>query len=126
MTTTPFGEAMKRLRRERGVTQKQMAAAIGVSGAYLSALERGQRGAPSFDLIQKISGYLHVIWDEQDALFDVASISHPKATLDTSGLPGEYTAFANRLAQAIRSLPPDTIAQMDELLEKARIAAKQR
>ncbi|OLP54025.1 transcriptional regulator [Rhizobium rhizosphaerae] len=125
MTTTPFGEAMQRLRQARGVTQKQMAAAIGVSGAYLSALERGQRGAPSFDLIQKISGYLHVIWDEQDQLFEVASLSHPKVTLDTSGLPAGHMAFANRLAQAIRTLPPDLIAEMDELLEKARNPAKQ-
>jgi DNA-binding XRE family transcriptional regulator len=42
---TPFGEAMHRLRAERGISQKQMAAAIGVSPAYLSALEHGKRCA---------------------------------------------------------------------------------
>src|SRR5690606_23042443 len=51
---TPFGERMRRLRAEKGVTQKEMAEAIGVSAAYLSALEHGRRGVPSWTLLQQI------------------------------------------------------------------------
>lgn len=94
---TPFGEAMRELRRRKGVSQKQMAAAIGVSAAYLSALEHGKRGAPSFDFLQRVAGYFNVIWDEADELFRIADISDPKVVLDTSGLPPGHTAFANRL-----------------------------
>ena len=54
---TPFGERIRALRIERGVSQKEMAAAIGVSPAYLSALEHGRRGVPSWTLLQKIIGY---------------------------------------------------------------------
>ena len=43
---TPFGERVRRLRRERGLLLKDMAAHLGVSSAYLSALERGERGKP--------------------------------------------------------------------------------
>ena len=53
---TPFGERLRALRAERGVSQKDMAAAIGGSAAYLSALEHGRRGAPTWTLIQKIIG----------------------------------------------------------------------
>ncbi|RVB09975.1 XRE family transcriptional regulator, partial [Mesorhizobium sp. M7A.F.Ca.CA.004.05.1.1] len=60
---TPFGEKLRTLRGERGVRQKDMAAAIGVSAAYLSALEHGRRGAPTWTLIQKIIGYFNIIWD---------------------------------------------------------------
>ncbi|TIT83335.1 MAG: helix-turn-helix transcriptional regulator, partial [Mesorhizobium sp.] len=35
---TPFGEKLRALRAERGLSQKAMAEAIGVSAAYLSAL----------------------------------------------------------------------------------------
>ena len=35
---TPFGIRLRELREERGVTQKDMAAALRVSPAYLSAL----------------------------------------------------------------------------------------
>ncbi len=116
---TPFGAAVRKIRKERGITQKAMAIALGVTPAYLSALESGKRGKPGFDFLQRVAGYLHIIWDEADELFRVAAISHPRVVVDTSGLPPEYTAFANRLAAGIRELRPETIHQMTELLSKA-------
>lgn len=115
---TPFGEAMRELRRQKGVTQKQLAKAIGVSPAYLSALEHGKRGQPTFELLQRITGYFHIIWDEADQLFGAARMSDPKVVLDTAGLPAAYTDFANRLAGVIRSLSPDVIEEMQKLLKK--------
>jgi len=53
---TPFGKRVRELRAEKGVTQKEMAAALGVSAAYLSALENGQRSAPGWDFLQRIIG----------------------------------------------------------------------
>ncbi|WP_117194622.1 helix-turn-helix domain-containing protein [Rhizobium terrae] len=117
---TPFGHAMRELRRRKGVTQKALAEAIGVTPAYLSALEHGRRGRPTFELLQRIAGYFNVIWDEAEELFRLAETSHPKVVLDTAGLPPSYTGFANRLAQRIRTLPPDVIEEMNRLLEKPR------
>ena len=51
---TPFGERVRKLRRERGLMLKDMAAHLGVSSAYLSALERGERGKPTWALIQGV------------------------------------------------------------------------
>ena len=122
---TPFGEAMHRLRQQRGVTQKQMAAAIGVSPAYLSALEHGKRGAPSFEFLQRVAGYFNVIWDDADELFGLAALSDPRVVLDTSGLPADHTAFANRLAGRIRGLSGETIRILEDVLEKARFPDKE-
>ena len=44
---TPFGLKVRELRLKKGITQKALAAALGVSPAYLSALERGRRGRPN-------------------------------------------------------------------------------
>lgn len=117
---TPFGQALRELRRRRGVTQRDLAHGIGVSPAYLSALEHGKRGKPSFDLLQRIAGYFNIIWDEADELFMMAASSHPKVILDTSGLPAAYTALANRLAREIRSLPPDMVEALEKCLDDAR------
>lgn len=117
---TPFGEAVRRIRRERGITQKEMAKALNVSPAYLSALESGKRGRPGFDFLQRVAGYLNIIWDEADDLFRVAAISHPRVVVDTSGLPADYTAFANRLAGEIRVLSPETMRELSAVLENAR------
>lgn len=116
---TPFGEALRELRRRKGVTQQEMAAAIGVSSAYLSALEHGKRGRPSFDFLQRVAGYFHIIWDEAEALFLLAEQSDPRAVIDTAGLPPAYTAFANLLARRIGSLEPAVIEEMTMLLENA-------
>ena len=123
---TPFGEAVRELRRRKGVSQKEMAAAIGVSPAYLSALEHGKRGAPSFDLLQRVAGYFNVIWDEADELFRIAHLSDPKVVLDTSGLPPGHTAFANRLSMEIRGLSAETIRALEDVLEKATFPDKDR
>src|SRR5690606_18073536 len=85
--TTPFGMAVRHLRSRKGVSQKEMAAALGVSPAYLSALEHGRRGTPSFDFLQRVAGYFNIIWDEAEELFRIARISDPRIVIDTAGLP---------------------------------------
>ena len=117
--TTPFGMAVRHLRERKGVSQKEMAAALGVSPAYLSALEHGRRGTPSFEFLQRVAGYFNIIWDEAEELFRIARISDPRVVVDTGGLPPEYTAFANRLATEIGALPPETIRRLAGILEKA-------
>jgi transcriptional regulator with XRE-family HTH domain len=110
---TPFGDRMRKLRAERGVTLKEMADALAVSSAYLSALEHGKRGRPGWHLIQRILAYFNVIWDEADEVVRLARISHPRITIDTSGLTPKATEFANRLADDIGKLDAATL---DELL----------
>jgi transcriptional regulator with XRE-family HTH domain len=84
---TPFGQKIRELRARKGVSQKEMAAAIGVSAAYLSALEHGRRGLPTWPMIQKIIGYFNVIWDDAEELQRLAETSHPRIVIDTSGQP---------------------------------------
>lgn len=114
---TPFGAAIRKMRLERGISQKEMAKCLGVSPAYLSALEHGNRGTPSFDFLQRIAGYFNIIWDDADALFRLARLSDPKITIDTSGLDPAATEFANRLSEEIRHLDARTIGEMRASLE---------
>jgi transcriptional regulator with XRE-family HTH domain len=115
---TPFGEKLRQLRLERGVAQKDMAAAIGVSAAYLSALEHGRRGVPNWAMVQKIIGYFNVIWDEAEELETLAWASDPRVVVDTAGLSPRATMLANRLAERIASLSEEDIAQLAALLDE--------
>jgi len=114
---TPFGEKLRQLRAERGLTQRDMAAALGVSPAYLSALEHGRRGAPSWALVQKVIGYFNVIWDEADEIEQLAARSDPRVALDTSGLSPEATALANLLASELRELSPEQIEAIARIVK---------
>jgi len=113
---TPFGARMRSLRQARGITLKQMAADLGVSSAYLSALEHGHRGRPSWLLLQRICGYLNIIWDDADALAELARLSHPKVTIDTAGLSPRATLLANELGRRIDKLDEARLEQLLKLL----------
>jgi len=122
---TPFGARLRELRRSRGVSLKRMAADLGVSSAYLSALEHGHRGRPTFMLVQTICAYFNIIWDEAEELTRLAEISHPKVTIDTSGLDPRATRLANRLAEEIRRLPAEQVERLLGLIEPPTGAPKE-
>ena len=114
---TPFGARLRGLRTERGITLTQLAEALQVSAAYLSALEHGKRGAPSAGLVHQVNEYFGLIWDDADDMAHLAKLSNPRVTVNTAGLTPEQTALANRLAQAIHRLPPETVAALHAVLD---------
>ncbi|MGF1639719.1 MAG: helix-turn-helix domain-containing protein [Rhodospirillales bacterium] len=115
---TPFGERIRALRRRRGIMLKTMAADLGVSAAYLSALEHGRRGRPGSGLVMQVCGYFELIWDEAEELKRLAALSHPRVVVDTAGLSARATELANQLARTIGELDEATL---EHLL--ARLAA---
>ena len=121
---TPFGEKMRKLRADRAITLKQMSTAIGVSSAYLSALEHGKRGRPGWHLIQRIISYFNIIWDEAEEVARLARISHPRITIDTSSLNPLATELANRLADDIGKLEPQTLSELLAFLSAKKQGGK--
>jgi len=107
---TPFGERLRALRAERDISLQDMAAGLGVSSAYLSALEHGHRGKPNRRFVHQVCQFLGIIWDDAEALQCLADLSHPRAVVDTAGLSPQKTEFANRLAAEIETLPEDWVA----------------
>ncbi len=114
---TPFGIKIRELRSQKGVTLTEMAVALDVSSAYLSALEHGRRGRPNRNQVQRICEYFNIIWEDAEELERLASLSHPRVTVDTAGLGADATELANRLAQVIRKLPS---AKIERLLTELR------
>ena len=115
---TPFGQKIRDLREERGITLKAMAQALAVSPAYLSALEHGRRGKPTWYLVQRITVFFNVIWDEAEELQRLAELSDPNVTLATAGMNPKATEFANRLAQDIGKLDSEDLTHMLDLLRR--------
>ncbi|MGO4450563.1 helix-turn-helix domain-containing protein [Phyllobacterium sp. TAF24] len=116
---TPFGEKLRQLRDQRGVSQKDMAKAIGVSAAYLSALEHGRRGQPTWDKLQRIIQYFNIIWDEAEELQRLAMISHPRITIDTGGLSSAATELTNLIAAHIRDLDTSAVQSLIDQVKKS-------
>ena len=115
---TPFGRKIRELRKQKNVSQKIMAKDLGVSAAYLSALEHGHRGRPSWALVQQIITYFDLIWDDAEDLEELARLSHPKMSIDTAGLSPEATKLVNMLSRNIHRLSIEEINQILRFLEK--------
>jgi transcriptional regulator with XRE-family HTH domain len=115
---TPFGERLRALREQRGITLTELAAALHVSPAYLSALEHGKRGRPSAGLIHQVNEFFGLIWDEAEELVRLARLSHPRVVVDTSGLSPSATELANRLARRIRDLPEERVQAILRMLDE--------
>lgn len=113
---TPFGARMRALRQGRGVRLKDMAEALNISSAYLSALEHGRKGTPSPMLVRQICGYFGIIWDEAEELESLARLSDPRVVIDTGGLSPRATLAANLLARRIATLDAAAVESLLALL----------
>ncbi|MEI2387963.1 helix-turn-helix transcriptional regulator [Breoghania sp. JC706] len=109
---TPFGAKLRDLRRKRGITLKEMAQTLQVSSAYLSALEHGRRGRPTWFMVHRIITFFNVIWDEAEELQRLAEISDPRITVDTAGLEPEATELANLMSAKIAGLSKESLQHM--------------
>ncbi len=116
---TPFGAKIRELRAQRGLKLKEMAKALDVSSAYLSALEHGRRGRPTWFMVQRIIAYFNVIWDEAEELQRLAEISDPKIAINTGGLAPKATELTNLLAEKIDKLSDESLADLIHQLRKA-------
>ncbi|MDB5561926.1 MAG: family transcriptional regulator [Hyphomicrobiales bacterium] len=117
---TPLGARLRTMREERGITLKDMAKALRISSAYLSALEHGKRGKPTWILLQRIITYFNVIWDEAEELQRLAELSDPRVTIETGGLAPEATELANRLAVDISRLDVEDLSFLrNEVMKRA-------
>ncbi|MDJ0933602.1 helix-turn-helix transcriptional regulator [Breoghania sp.] len=117
---TPFGAKLREMRRKRGITLKEMAETLQVSSAYLSALEHGRRGRPTWFMVQRIITFFNVIWDEAEELQRLAEVSDPRITVDTAGLEPEATELANLLSTKIGGLSKDSL---NHLIHQLRVVA---
>ena len=121
---TPFGSKLRQLRKAKGVKLKEMAEGVGVSSAYLSALEHGKRGKPTWAMVQRIISFFNVIWDEAEELQRLAEISDPRVVVDTTGMDPKATEFANRLSQEIDKLDSKALDELLISFSKAIVTSK--
>jgi transcriptional regulator with XRE-family HTH domain len=56
----PFGSAVARLMRERGLSYRGLARATGLSAGYLNHLVQGTRPAPSDEVLERLAAALGV------------------------------------------------------------------
>ncbi|QHZ45555.1 helix-turn-helix transcriptional regulator [Bacillus sp. NSP9.1] len=74
MMKTTFGEQLKELREQRGLSVNQLAMYAGVSAATISRIENGHRGVPKPATIRKLAAALKIPYEQ---LMDIAGYMAP-------------------------------------------------
>ena len=70
-----FGYYVRERRLELGITLRSLAESLGISPAYLSDIEKGNRMAP-LDHLESMAMLLAVEEDEEDFFIDLSGCSH--------------------------------------------------
>lgn len=89
-----FGEKLRTLRKEKNLTQQQLAALIGVKNSVISFYEMGDR-TPSPDVIKKLASALHV---SADFLLGIEK----GESIDVSGLEESDKVLVRSLIDTLR------------------------
>ena len=103
---------IKEIRLQNGISQKQLALAIGVAQNTLSQYENGKR-APDFDTMARISDYFHV---SVDYLLGRDEEKPPTVISE------EQNSMDEALMKYVRSMTPD---QQQMLLAQMRVLSEQ-
>lgn len=102
-----FGQRIQRLRRELHLTQRQLAADLGLDFTYLSKLENGRGEAPGEETVKKLAALLKT--DEEELLALAGKV------------PIELRERAQRdvqFARFLRRLPDATDDQMKKIYKQ--------
>lgn len=89
-----FGRKLRELRKQKNLTQKQLAALIGVKNSIISFYEVGDR-IPSPEIIIKLASALNVT---SDYLLGI----HKNETIDVSGLDENDKKLVRSLVDTLR------------------------
>jgi transcriptional regulator with XRE-family HTH domain len=104
-----FGDYLKSKRKQKNVTQEDLARALGVSSVFIHQLETGKVDAPCFERCQQIAEILGILIDE---LWNVAKKERLRRFMEREGISEngfEVLTDAERaLVKLFRSLDKDT------------------
>ena len=90
-----FGETLKKLRTQEGLTQQQLADKLGVTKSIVSYYELQER-YPSPEVLIKLASIFHVSTDY------LLGIEHINDYIDLSGLDDEDITLVKRIVTSLR------------------------
>ena len=113
---TVFGRLVRKLRIDHGVVLKDMADSIGVSTAFASAVELGNKKI-SETFVLKLIDYFQLNESQIEEINNAADISQPSLKMDLKGVEDEDRELAVSFARKYHELSPENKKKLMDLLE---------
>ena len=119
MAITKFGEYARDLRIDRGENLKEMAKNLGVSSAFLSAVENGKKQVPK-TWYEKISSIYELALKEQKKLRNAIEESKNMLVLNLQNVTQANKEFALVFARSFEELTDEERKKIQGILSKKR------
>lgn len=113
---TNFGKALRKLRIDHGEFLKDMAATLGVTVAYLSAVENGKREVPDH-WIDVLADKYFLDSNEKKELQDYAYENKDSIKIDLSGIEKEEREMALAFARSFKTLSEADKKAIEKIFE---------
>lgn len=119
MAITKFGEYTRDLRIDRGENLKEMAENLGVSSAFLSAVENGKKQVPK-TWYEKISSIYELALKEKEKLKNAIEESKNMLVLNLENVTQANKEFALVFARSFEELTDEERKKIQGILTKKR------
>ncbi len=118
-----IGEKIKRLRYEKGLTQDEVAAHLGISAQSVSKWERNE-GYPDIEMLPSLANYFQISIDEligMDRLSVTKLYDEANTLWSDNNKNGKHKDNIKLMKQALKTFPNDALllVQLSTSLEKA-------
>ena len=111
-----LGQYLRKIRIERGLMQKQIAAELGVPASYLSNLEREHRCYLGEDMLKRFSRALCLTDSEIARIQELREVAHGKISIPSHASEDE-AALMRDVAKCVGRVPASQIRAFRALLE---------
>ena len=116
---TKFGKELRALRLERDELLRDMADKLGVTVAYLSAVENGKRRIPD-EWIQKISAMYNLSEEKEKKLQEYAYEDKNEIRINMEGITMDQRNLVYSFARRFQNLGTGDIKELQNVLDKRR------
>lgn len=125
-----LGENVKRLRRERNLTQEEMAAHLGISFQSISKWERGE-GYPDITMLPSLAHYFGISVDDLLGMSEISKAGKYKeinSLWTENNQKGLHQENVNLMKQSLKAFPNDSLllVQLSTSLEKLNGTSEER
>ncbi len=112
---TPFGKTVRKLRIDRGLKLKDMADALGVKSAYLSAVETGKKRITD-KILKEITDYFNDVSIKEN-LTALVDQSQPDCNIDLRDKDDNDRELVVAFARKFSDLGPESKGAIQRLLD---------
>ena len=113
---TEFGKEIRKLRIDRGEIMKSMADKLGITSAYLSAIECGKRNIPD-NFIDQITSIYNLSKHEKAKLEDSVALANHKVEIALDDVSESKQELALKFARSFDDIDDRTAIKIRELLK---------